>query len=149
MKSKLNVNDCKNYNPVCRRACIICKEFNPTGVNCAEYVPRKTPKVPKPLKQKFFRGQMVRLCKIFPVEMAHFDGKGEIAVVEASYSDLYGLGNYSDFQLMVRCEIKGKERWHSSAWYHDSMMTLVSDDRKAGEEIIQRENERMDRYDEN
>jgi len=97
-------------------------------------------------KQKFFRGQRVRLAKDFGKCMSHFGGKGGEAIVVHSYSDSYGGGNYSDFDLLVLCgkpEIY-EEYPSQSAWYHDYQMTLISDDRVTGEKILQLYNEFID-----
>ena len=89
------------------------------------------------MKQKFFRGQRVKLDSKFPKHMDHFGGKGVEAIVVASYSDLYGGGNFSSFQLLIL----DRKHYYNSAWYPEDLMTLISDNRKAGEVIIQMHNE--------
>lgn len=87
------------------------------------------------MKQKFFRGQRVGLAKKFPQMMDHFDGKGCEAIVMASYSDLYGFGDFSNFNLLILPK-RGKP--FSSSWYPEGLLTLISNNRESGEEIIQR-----------
>lgn len=113
------------------------------------------------MKQKFFRGQRVKLADKFPKYMAHFEGKGCEAIVEYSYSDVYGLGNYSDFRLLIlpkrskstgrincrRCCMpikRATKGCFSSAWYPEHLLTLISTDRASGEMLIQEHNERGD-----
>jgi hypothetical protein len=86
------------------------------------------------MKQKFFRGQRVRIAKRFPQCMSHFDGKGCEAIVDHSYSDMYGCGNFSDFCLLI-IDKKGNYR---CSWYPEKLLTLVSNDIKAGEKLLQR-----------
>jgi hypothetical protein len=92
------------------------------------------------MKQKFFRGQRVRIADQFPVEMHHFEGRKCDAIIDHSYSDVYGCGNYSDYGLII---LPKRGNPYYSAWYPERLLTLVSDDRVAGEKIIQQHNERI------
>ena len=97
------------------------------------------------MRQKFFRGQRVKLADDFGSSMSHFGGKGGEAIVEGSYADQYGLGNYDEFKLLLLSGIEGNADFpYRSAWYHEHQMTLVSDDRIKGEEILQMYNEFLD-----
>lgn len=91
-----------------------------------------------PVKQKFFRGQRVRLAKKFPKEMSHFGGKGKEAIVIGSYRDQNDGGDVDSFSLLLL--IKGDKNLNKAyecSWYDSNMMSLISDNRKKGEQIIQ------------
>ena len=94
------------------------------------------------MRQKFFRGQRVRLTKEFPQSMLHFEGKGCEAIVAHSYSDQYGCGNFFIFCLLIIPDT-GKGKPFICAWYPEKLMTLVSSDRDAGERLLQEHNERV------
>lgn len=93
-------------------------------------------------KQEFFRGQRVRLASKFPLEMCHFSGKGCEAIVIGSYSDQFGGAGYESFELLIMpMRTTSGKKYHTSAWYPSSLMTLISDVRSEGEAIIQEYNE--------
>lgn len=93
------------------------------------------------LKQKFFHGQRVRLTGSFPKCMDHFDGRNHEAIIDHSYADAFGGPNHEDFAIIVLPNEGDNWKPYWTAWYPRELMTLVSDDRIAGEEIIQRHNE--------
>lgn len=84
--------------------------------------------------QKFYRGQRVKVDDVMPPSMAHFKA-GFIGIVDHSYSDAYGLGNDKEYCLLVLDE-KGKGI-DCVAWYPESQLTLISDDRRKGENLLQ------------
>ncbi len=75
----------------------------------------------KSLKQKFHKGDVVRIAKDLGSSMSHFPGAGQLAVVVGSYNDKYprmGSSNYTDYIL----DIPGRGE---TSWYHESQLTLV------------------------
>ena len=65
--------------------------------------------------------------------MSHFECGCE-AIVMASYSDRHNGTDHSNFELMV---IPPNGKPYECAWYYDHQLTLVSDDRVAGEQFLQ------------
>jgi hypothetical protein len=84
-------------------------------------------------KQKFFRGQRVRICDKFPEYMSHFSGTGCVAIVQYSYSDVYGPPHEGDYSLLIF----ENNHWFSVSWYKEDQLTLIDNDRDAGERILQ------------
>ena len=70
------------------------------------------------MKQKFFKGDLVRIARKLPSTMSHFPA-GRLAYVEGSYADLYGGRNKTDYALNV----KGIGR---VSWYPESVLTLIA-----------------------
>lgn len=96
------------------------------------------------IKQKFFRGHRVHIAADLGPTMSHFH-KDTDAIIVGSYSDLYGHGNYTSYELLVLSK-KG-EPHHTSAWYEEHQLTLVNSDRDGGERMLQLYNQAHD-YDE-
>lgn len=88
-------------------------------------------------KQKFFRGQRVKLDDVMPEFMSHFPAGGE-AIVDHSYTDIYYGDEFQNQSLALVLLDPVKEFRGWTAWYHESQLTLLSDDRVAGEKILQR-----------
>lgn len=72
------------------------------------------------MRQKFFKGDLVRIAKHLPSDMAHFHGEGKLAIVQYSYRDEYGRtdGLPPDYALVV----KG---FGYSAWWPENLLKLV------------------------
>lgn len=84
--------------------------------------------------QKFLRGHRVKISNL-PECMRHFDGSCQ-AVIISSMSDDYITtdSDMEEYKLMLDLEIGPKY----SAWYPESILTLVSNDRDAGEMFLQK-----------
>lgn len=91
-------------------------------------------------KQKFFRGQRV-LIRMPTVPFRTPKDIGCEAIVIGSYADQYGGPNHEDFTLLV-FKTKPKVYSFQCSWYHVSGLQLLSDDRVAGELLIQEYNEK-------
>lgn len=72
-----------------------------------------------------------------PPSMSHFPAGFE-AIVVGSYSDQYGRmgGERSDTQFTL-CQLKDGKPVNQISWYYEDQLTLLSDDRMAGEAILQ------------
>ncbi len=96
--------------------------------------------------QKFFRGQRVRVADDLGSMLRHFQSgcdaivvgsyTGCDAIVVGSYTDQYGsaAGEDPEYTLLL----KDDGVMDTVSWYEESQLTLVSDDRVRGEEILQR-----------
>jgi len=91
------------------------------------------------VKQKFFRGQRVFISNKLPTSMSHFGGRGEEAIVMYSYSDVYGHHDFNDLSLLI---LPKNRKSYVSSWYPDHLLTLLSDNRRAGERLLQKYGER-------
>lgn len=87
-------------------------------------------------KQKFFRGQRVKIADEMPKSMTHFEKSVE-AIIQYSYSDVYGKNDNNNYSLLL---IIPKLR--TSAWYPAELLTLINTDRYEGECIIQKYKEK-------
>ena len=89
-------------------------------------------------KQKFFRGQRVKICKDLGHGMGHFESDRE-AIVIGSYGDQFGktVGRGPESYSLCVFGPRGGGGHHVS-WYDEWQLTLVSDARREGEEILQR-----------
>lgn len=76
-------------------------------------------------KQKFVRGDRVRIADDLGPMMSHFTS-GKDATVLHSYNDNHGCNNYKDYAL----KIDGKGY---SAWYHEDQLTLINNKGKTHE----------------
>lgn len=81
---------------------------------------------------KFWRGHRVKIADEFPKYMAHFGGRDCIAIV-SDYT--IGNGGWEDSYALLYLGHDGV--WHSAAWYPESLLTLIGDDRDDGERILQ------------
>jgi len=79
-------------------------------------------------RQKFFRGQRVRITKKLPACMSHFECDCDAIIIHNGSVHEDGM-NYG---LLVD---KG-DRWTSSAWYGEEYLTLIDGDRDKGEQTI-------------
>ncbi len=79
-------------------------------------------------KQKFLRGDTVKLRDDFPSEMAHFEGRGEQAIVVGSYADRYPSINDTNRRIFTLFfpTIEGRPYNGSTSWYDEELLTLVS-----------------------
>ena len=89
-------------------------------------------------RQKFQRGDRVRIAKELGPMMSHFGGKGCQAIVLGSYNDQFGGGNIKSYSLLV---YEDKE-WYSCSWYEEYQLTLISRARMKSYDIIQEHQER-------
>lgn len=69
-------------------------------------------------KEKFRRGDLVRIAKDLGPSMEHFRGKGCRAIVIGSYRDKYGGDNTKSYTLFI--EGSGK-----TSWYDEHQLTLI------------------------
>ena len=72
------------------------------------------------MKQKFRKLSRVRVCDEMPDHMSHFDSGFE-AIVEGTYSQLYGGGNIRDYSL-YKIDSEGKI-CNNISWYVESQLT--------------------------
>jgi hypothetical protein len=79
------------------------------------------------MKQKFKRGNLVKIAKDLGPHMSHFENDKE-AVIIGSYDDLYGGGNTSQYSLMFT------DTGSRSSWYYESQLTLINE---GGEHLIE------------
>jgi len=87
--------------------------------------------------QKFFRGQRVRVADDLGSMMRHFTS-GCDAIVVGSFSDQISSTSGADeesYTLLLKNE---DGTTGTASWYEESQLTLVSDDRIRGEEILQK-----------
>ncbi len=83
--------------------------------------------------QKFFRGQRVRVSSKMPLCMRHFECGCE-AIVRNSYSDHYGpRDGEEEYGLLLLTE-----KPHHVSWYMENQLELICDNRRAGENLLQR-----------
>jgi len=82
-------------------------------------------------KQKFFRGQTVKIIRALPADMNHFE-PGVRAIIEYSYSDRYGGNDTGSYSLLLL-----EPYPHSVAWYEENQLILINSDRGIGEKILQ------------
>jgi hypothetical protein len=92
------------------------------------------------MKQKFLQGSRVRVCKEMPDCMSHFHKDFE-AIVEYTYSQAYGGSDIKSYSLLALD--KEGVTIGSRSWYQENQLTLVSDDLKAGMEIMEGYNLKM------
>lgn len=69
--------------------------------------------------QKFYKGDVVRLAEVFPESMAHFPGKGKVAVVIGDFEQVCGHNGSPD-KYCLYVENAGEV-----SWYPASLMTLL------------------------
>lgn len=86
------------------------------------------------LTQKFLIGQKVHIAKDLGSSMRHFTSDVD-AIVLYSYNDRYGGGNTNQYGLGILGK-NGKIKFCSS-WYWANQLTLMSDDRLLGLDLIQ------------
>lgn len=78
------------------------------------------------LKQKFKRGNLVRLAKDLGISKAHIESEC-LAIVLGSYGDIYNSHNIYEYKIMF--PLTGS----TSAWYDQEDLTLVEE---GGEHLI-------------
>lgn len=94
------------------------------------------------MKQKFRKLSFVRVCDVMPPEMAHFEA-GIDAIVEGTYSQLYGGSNVEDYALYI---LKKGKVVDQIAWYREDQLSLLPvQDRDKAEEMIEEFNLRQKR----
>lgn len=89
--------------------------------------------------QKFWRGMRVKISDEMPPSMFHFP-KGIEAIIDGSYTDLCSSRGDDIYSLILLRDGKG---YNSSAWYPESLLTLLDSDRDMGERIIQEYHSRL------
>ncbi|MDE2105409.1 MAG: hypothetical protein KGL39_49740, partial [Patescibacteria group bacterium] len=72
-------------------------------------------------KQKFHKGDHVRIAKDLGQSMSHFQADCE-AIVIGSYNDQYGGGNTRDYTL----HLKGGGQ---VSWYYENQLTMIESGR--------------------
>ena len=75
------------------------------------------------MKQKFKRGDIVKVADDLGMTMRHFRGAGEEAMVVASYADQYQGGRYHKDDN-IEYTLKFKKHGEIS-WYHEHQLTLL------------------------
>ena len=91
-------------------------------------------------KQKFIRGQKVRVSDTMPLMMRHFTG-GCDAIIIGSYSDLChsSYQHKDDYEGQIDYSLLLlTDRPHSCSWYPENLLTFISADRDKGEDLIQK-----------
>ncbi len=86
--------------------------------------------------QKFFRGQRVKIADEMPRSMRHFE-KGCEAIVVGSYTDQCMRTADSDHKFTLCLLDKNGKPFDRVSWYGEHQLTLLSDDRRAGEDLLQ------------
>ena len=82
--------------------------------------------------QKFSRGARVKVCRIMPSYMSHFQSGFE-AIVEYTYAQKYGGTDVKSYSLIM---LKNNVPVNAIAWYEENQLTLISNDIKDGLKII-------------
>jgi hypothetical protein len=85
--------------------------------------------------QKFLRGQRVRIDKVMPSCMSHFECNTD-AIISYTYAQKFGGNNIKSYNLMLINE--NDEPWNMVAWYEENQLTLISEDIKDGLEMIEK-----------
>lgn len=80
-------------------------------------------------RQKFFRGQRVNVNEDCNGQALSFE-----AIVIASFSDVNGGKDFRKFQLL---QLQDGVPVMTAAWFHEDSLTLLDNDRDAGELLIQ------------
>tara|TARA_R110002020_G_scaffold472646_1_gene701003 strand:- start:176 stop:739 length:564 start_codon:yes stop_codon:yes gene_type:complete len=78
------------------------------------------------MKQKFKRGNLVRIAKELGSTMKHFKNDKD-AIIVGSYSDLWGGSGNNKYAIMF-------EDGNTSSWYEESQLTLLG---KGGEHLLE------------
>jgi hypothetical protein len=76
--------------------------------------------------QLFDTGQIVKVAEDLGEDMAHFQGRGCIAVIEYTYGQKYGGSNVDNYSLLILNEDLTPKGL--SAWYLEHQLTLVDED---------------------
>ena len=91
------------------------------------------------MKQKFRKFTMVRVSEEMPSYMSHFDC-GFDAIVDGTYSQLYGGGDVKSYSLYVLSKDR-KEIVNSVSWYEEDQLTeLLEQNREKAEELVEKYN---------
>lgn len=85
--------------------------------------------------QLFQIGTIVRIAEDLGTSMQHFIGKGKEAVVEYTYGQEYGGGDFKNYSLILLDE--NSIPYNSCAWYREDQLTLVDDNIEAGLLLIE------------
>lgn len=91
------------------------------------------------IKQKFKRGEIVKVADKMPPCMEHFE-TGFIGVVEYTYAQQYGGDDIKSYSLIMLDD--NKKPIDSIAWYKENQLTIVSEDTERGEKLIEEFNRR-------
>ena len=86
-------------------------------------------------KQKFLRGQRVRISDVMPNCMRHFECGCE-AIVVSTYRETCGRHSYPQDYTLLILNVNG-EPSRSVSWYEENQLTLINSDRDSGEQLIQ------------
>lgn len=84
--------------------------------------------------QKFKRGSRVHVCENMPSYMRHFESDFD-AIVDHTYAQQFGGSDIDSYNLIMLDD--DGTPINSLAWYREDQLTLISDDIKAGLEIIE------------
>ncbi|HDY87994.1 MAG TPA: hypothetical protein ENH82_07775 [bacterium] len=89
------------------------------------------------MKQKFRKLSFVHICKDMPEEMQFFDSDFD-AIVEGTYSQLYGGTNINSYSLY---QIEDGDIVDNISWYYEKQLTLLpNQDRDKAEEMTEKFN---------
>ena len=86
------------------------------------------------MKQKFRKLTFVKVSDEMPFQMQHFP-KGFIAIVDGTYSQIYGGDKTSQYSLYIveGDKVKGRLSWY----YEDQLTALENQDREKAEQMIE------------
>ena len=88
-------------------------------------------------RQKFRRLSFVHVQREMPSSMAHFDSDFD-AIVEGTYSQLYGGRNIDSYSLY---RLEGNKIVDNLSWYHEDQLTLLPEqDAEKAERMIEEYN---------
>jgi len=85
--------------------------------------------------QKYFRGYRVKVQEVMPKEMAHF-AAGFEAIIIGSFTDQFLTNQPDDYKNYELLQLEDGKPVNTGAWYLEDQLTLLSDDRAAGEALI-------------
>jgi hypothetical protein len=74
-------------------------------------------------KQKFHKGDLVKIANEMPREMAHFPN-GLLAIIDGSYANKYTSSSKSDFEI-YGVIIIDRSGLYYTAWYQEDQLTMV------------------------
>lgn len=76
------------------------------------------------MKQKFVRGDLVKVADVFPQNMSHFQGRGDLAIVAGSHADQYGSSIRHEYSLFFP-PLEGNSYNGKASWYSEDLLAMV------------------------